>query len=104
MRINILLGWRGVDCSVEPCPILCSNRGNYVRGRCECKEGYKGNECEYSINQCEVPNCNGYGKCQGGKCICHPGRTGKHCELGKVLLDKNWELSLSQIFFLFLFR
>ena len=55
----------------------------YIRGNCQCHQGWKGKECEIRENQCEVPTCNGNGRCVDGHCVCHNGFQGPDCGIGK---------------------
>lgn len=68
------------------CPVLCSQRGEYINGECQCNPGWKGKECNLRHDECEVPDCNGHGYCTNGKCICALGFKGKYCTEGNVLL------------------
>ena len=68
--------------------------------KCQCKKGFKGDNCEFMEDPCMVPRCN-FGQCvaNGGinfKCICDPGYTGslcstaldcQHCHPGVECLD-----------------
>lgn len=63
------------------CPILCSGRGQYLKGICHCPIGWKGKECELHENECEISDCTGHGVCINGKCNCTPGYTGNNCEI-----------------------
>lgn len=63
------------------CPILCSGRGQYLKGICKCPPGWKGKECELREDECEVANCSGHGICTNGRCNCSPGFTGTNCEI-----------------------
>lgn len=65
------------------CPVLCSQRGEYINGECQCNPGWKGKECSLRHDECEVPDCNGHGHCVNGKCACVRGYMGKFCEEGK---------------------
>ena len=67
------------------CPVLCSQRGEYINGECQCNPGWKGKECSLRHDECEVPDCNGHGHCVNGKCACVRGYMGKFCEEGKCL-------------------
>lgn len=67
------------------CPVLCSQRGEYINGECQCNPGWKGKECSLRHDECEVPDCNGHGHCVNGKCACVLGYKGKFCEQGKAL-------------------
>lgn len=64
-------------------PVLCSQRGDYINGECQCNPGWKGKECSLRHDECEVPDCNGHGHCDNGKCACVRGYMGKFCEEGK---------------------
>lgn len=64
------------------CPVLCSQRGEYINGECQCNPGWKGKECSLRHDECEVPDCNGHGHCVSGKCQCVRGYKGKFCEEG----------------------
>lgn len=68
---------------VGVCPVLCSQRGEYINGECQCNPGWKGKECSLRHDECEVPDCNGHGHCVNGKCACVGGYKGKFCEEGK---------------------
>ena len=63
------------------CPILCSGRGQYLKGICKCPPGWKGKECELREDECEVADCSGHGICTNGRCNCSPGFTGTNCEI-----------------------
>ena len=65
------------------CPVLCQDNGIYVRGVCQCHEGWKGKECDIPRHQCEIPNCNANGVCVDGLCVCATGFSGQNCEVGK---------------------
>lgn len=57
-----------------------------MKGRCECKDGWKGVECGIADGECEVSDCNNRGVCIRGYCNCVPGYKGIHCE-NKDCLD-----------------
>lgn len=65
--------------------MLCSQRGEYINGECQCNPGWKGKECQLRHDECEVPDCNGHGHCANGKCNCIRGYKGKFCEEGKEI-------------------
>lgn len=67
------------------CPVLCSQKGEYINGECQCNPGWKGKECQLRHDECEVPDCNGHGHCVSGKCSCVRGYKGKFCEEGKFI-------------------
>ena len=62
--------------------MLCSGRGDYINGQCQCNPGWKGRECSLKHDECEVPDCSGHGKCSGGKCLCGRGYKGEFCDIG----------------------
>lgn len=64
---------------VGVCPVLCSQKGEYINGECQCNPGWKGKECSLRHDECEVPDCNGHGHCVNGKCACIRGFKGKFC-------------------------
>ena len=80
---------------------VCSDRGNCVCGKCECKtqtdRQYQGKFCECDNISCPKVNglfCNGFQhECNCGKCICDAGWTGADCTC-TTLTDncKNHEL------------
>lgn len=71
------------------CPVLCSQRGEYINGECQCNPGWKGKECSLRHDECEVPDCNGHGHCTNGKCSCVRGYKGKFCEEGKYNINSS---------------
>lgn len=60
------------------------DHGTCVCGRCECKEGWSGNDCscKKSDKECikDGKICSGHGKCQCGQCECDENMTGVFCE------------------------
>ena len=36
------------------CPVLCSGHGDYGGGSCHCHEGWKGEECDVRLDECQV--------------------------------------------------
>lgn len=62
--------------------MLCSQKGEYINGECQCNPGWKGKECNLRHDECEVADCNGHGHCVSGKCQCVRGYKGKLCEEG----------------------
>lgn len=75
------------------CPVLCSQRGEYINGECQCNPGWKGKECQLRHDECEVPDCNGHGHCANGKCNCIRGYKGKFCEEGKHFAPSHMSLT-----------
>uniref|UniRef100_A0A8C0FLL7 Teneurin-1 n=1 Tax=Bubo bubo TaxID=30461 RepID=A0A8C0FLL7_BUBBB len=69
--------WTGTHYS---CPVLCSGNGEYEKGHCVCRNGWKGPECDVPEEQCIDPTCFGHGTCIMGVCICVPGYKGEICE------------------------
>ena len=69
----------GASVSIS-CPVLCSGRGQYVRGSCVCNPGWKGKECHVPYNHCDPPDCSGRGSCKNGNCACRHGFHGPGCE------------------------
>lgn len=65
--------------------MLCSQRGDYINGECQCNPGWKGKECSLRHDECEVADCNGHGHCVSGKCQCVRGYKGKFCEEGMLI-------------------
>ncbi|XP_048370698.1 teneurin-1 [Sphaerodactylus townsendi] len=64
----------------DSCPVLCSGNGEYEKGHCVCRNGWKGPECDVPEEQCIDPTCFGHGTCIMGICICVPGYKGEICE------------------------
>lgn len=79
----------GMNFQTGVCPVLCSQRGEYINGECQCNPGWKGKECSLRHDECEVPDCNGHGHCVNGKCNCVRGYKGKFCADGKMLYGTN---------------
>lgn len=77
------------------CPVLCSQKGEYINGECQCNPGWKGKECSLRHDECEVADCNGHGHCVSGKCQCVRGFKGKFCEEGKATI--HWNTASSRI-------
>uniref|UniRef100_A0A803T967 Teneurin-1 n=1 Tax=Anolis carolinensis TaxID=28377 RepID=A0A803T967_ANOCA len=66
--------------AIDSCPVLCSGNGEYEKGHCVCRNGWKGPECDVPEEQCIDPTCFGHGTCIMGICICVPGYKGEICE------------------------
>lgn len=64
----------------DVCPVLCSQRGDYINGECQCNPGWKGKDCSLRHDECQVADCNGHGQCSNGQCVCVRGFKGKFCE------------------------
>lgn len=99
LHINVKIFVKNIDSSISifaklhihttftvlgVCPVLCTQRGEYINGECQCNPGWKGKECQLRHDECEVPDCNGHGHCTNGKCNCIRGYKGKFCEEGKM--------------------
>ncbi|TKC34687.1 hypothetical protein EI555_001012, partial [Monodon monoceros] len=69
------------------CPVLCGGNGEYEKGHCVCRNGWKGPECDVPEEQCIDPTCFGHGTCIMGVCICVPGYKGEICEEDHVLIN-----------------
>lgn len=69
--------------SSDSCPVLCGGNGEYEKGHCVCRNGWKGPECDVPEEQCIDPTCFGHGTCIMGVCICVPGYKGEICEEGQ---------------------
>lgn len=81
----------------DSCPVLCSGNGEYEKGHCVCRDGWKGAECDVPEEQCIDPTCFGHGTCIMGVCICVPGYKGDICEEGLCTFllsaQRGWSLS-----------
>ncbi|EPY73906.1 hypothetical protein CB1_002472002 [Camelus ferus] len=66
--------------AIDSCPVLCGGNGEYEKGHCVCRNGWKGPECDVPEEQCIDPTCFGHGTCIMGVCICVPGYKGEICE------------------------
>uniref|UniRef100_A0A8W7Q3R7 EGF-like domain-containing protein n=1 Tax=Anopheles coluzzii TaxID=1518534 RepID=A0A8W7Q3R7_ANOCL len=60
------------------CPSDCSGRGSCYLGKCDCIDGYQGNDC--SISVCPVL-CSAHGHYGGGVCHCEEGWKGSECDI-----------------------
>jgi hypothetical protein len=56
----------------------CKNCSTCSFGKCKCKDGYKGNDCEID-NRCEGKECKNSGSCVNGDCSCVNGWEGSDC-------------------------
>uniref|UniRef100_A0A8C6P9N9 Integrin beta n=1 Tax=Nothobranchius furzeri TaxID=105023 RepID=A0A8C6P9N9_NOTFU len=74
---------------------ICSNNGECVCGKCECKtrenpnERYSGKYCECDNFNCDRSGnllCGGHGRCECGKCVCDPMWSESACDCS---LDKS---------------
>ncbi|XP_070540032.1 slit homolog 2 protein-like [Ptychodera flava] len=54
---------------------------------CKCSNGYKGQNCDEEINECDAEPCKNGGTCvkqrKGFRCVCHQGFTGDNCDINK---------------------
>ncbi|KTF78351.1 hypothetical protein cypCar_00033894 [Cyprinus carpio] len=69
-------GFGGEDCSIELCPVDCSENGECIDGACICAEGFIGEDC--SLTNC-LNNCLGRGRCVDDECVCDEPWTGFDC-------------------------
>ncbi|GBP33668.1 Integrin beta-PS [Eumeta japonica] len=72
-------------CIASNSKLLCSGgRGACKCGKCECYDGYEGQYCEFSKDDCPGKTRNGvcstHGTCQLGSCVCHTGWAGERCD------------------------
>ena len=87
----------GVDCNITagPCELLnpCQNQGtcanstdNNLGYKCQCLQGFDGDNCQYDRRPCKSTTCWNNGTCNETsnatfECHCQTGWTGLHCEL-----------------------
>jgi len=61
--------------------------------RCDCPDGYAGENCTTRINHCEILPCLNNGNCinhvNNYTCDCHILFTGRNCEIGKLTFHFN---------------
>ena len=69
----------------------CKNCSICSFGKCKCKDGYKGNDCEID-NRCEGKECKNSGSCVNGDCYCSNGYEGSDCGT-KTLMSWNPNLN-----------
>ncbi|EFN68310.1 Sushi, von Willebrand factor type A, EGF and pentraxin domain-containing protein 1 [Camponotus floridanus] len=101
-------GFLGRHCNLLPCDWLpchanaiCVNvkEENATREsyRCECPDGYTGEDCATRINYCERSPCLNNGNCinqmRNYTCSCPMLFTGRNCETGKLKLEYRKKLS-----------
>ncbi|KAL5967286.1 Alpha-2-macroglobulin [Taenia solium] len=78
--------WGGANCLTPVCDgIGCGIGGICVApGRCACKRGWKGANCEiHAPRQC----CEN-GICTEGECVCQPGFAGPQCDRAVVIFEE----------------
>ncbi|KAM9115672.1 basement membrane-specific heparan sulfate proteoglycan core protein isoform 4-T4 [Pangshura tecta] len=83
-------------CDRRPClhGATCMPTGEY-EFQCLCQDGFRGERCELSEDQCLLRNpCLNGGKCKANQCLCPAGFSGTYCEQGAALaaLDHEWAL------------
>lgn len=74
-------GWSGDKCDIRTaCTDNCNNRGQCIRGVCECKGSYYGESCQNAY--CKN-NCSDKGECiiKTGICKCYPSYIGDDCSI-----------------------
>lgn len=77
-------GYKGIDCSIAPCPKNCSGNGECNNGTCTCKSGWEGDACERE-GPVACPGspdeCSKHGSCNAtsGVCTCGPDYKGLDC-------------------------
>lgn len=67
-----------------PCKNNCSYNGYCHRGKCLCKPGYYGDDCNMNghNDSKDCPNkCNKKGTCHKGKCVCEKDYAGNDCSI-----------------------
>ena len=69
----------------------CKNCSICSFGKCKCKDGYKGSDCEID-NRCEGKECKNSGSCVNGDCSCVNGWEGSDCDT-KTLMSWNPNLN-----------
>lgn len=84
-------GWKGSRCDIppeDPCMgVVCQNGGFCGEGgKCQCKFGSTGDNCEIIENWCTDVDCGeGGGQCgERGVCVCPFGKGGPQCEQDEV--------------------
>ncbi|KAM3874145.1 tenascin-like [Diretmus argenteus] len=70
-------GWKGPNCTEPECPNDCQEQGRCVDGKCECFQGFSGEDCTL-LEFCPV-DCGENGRCVGGVCVCSDGFFGEDC-------------------------
>jgi len=64
--------------------VICQNEGTCNEGKCECKTGFEGENCETNIDDCIDNTCLNNGICIDGlnsySCQCEMGFEGDNCE------------------------
>jgi len=83
-QCDVKKGFTGLACDQQICNRTCSNHGLCVDGKCACKEGFSGDNCE-TLNCGLWNNCHGHGTCGldtdgNAKCICNDMYAGKDCK------------------------
>ncbi|XP_044852234.1 basement membrane-specific heparan sulfate proteoglycan core protein isoform X5 [Mauremys mutica] len=83
-------------CDRRPClhGATCMPTGEY-EFQCLCQDGFRGERCELSEDQCLLRNpCLNGGKCKANQCLCPAGFSGTYCEQGPALaaLERAWAL------------
>ncbi|XP_054476885.1 N-acetylglucosamine-1-phosphodiester alpha-N-acetylglucosaminidase-like [Anoplopoma fimbria] len=55
----------------------CSGHGDCVDGRCQCRGGWTGEDCDSLV--CQPPACGRHGVCTADGCVCDAGWRGNNC-------------------------
>lgn len=62
----------------------CKNCSTCSFGKCKCKDGYEGTDCEIDV-RCKGKECKNSGSCVNGDCSCSNGWEGSDCGTRKLM-------------------